>query len=233
MVGELIFPAFLLRVSMTELEQVIIEMTKPVGGQFPRPWMTDMIAPHEANIFIVGANQAKGYDVSMLTHERHINALFNRAGESCRGLYDELTGFTPSRTRLNIDKFRALLDLVGVCKAIETNVVCYSTPMSKDLHLSQNIAGAKKGRELFTALLRIIKPKVLIAHGSGASKELSRVLDFQLPPVPKNPATLAAAKNGTQTVFVIPSLAPPAFNKWSSWSDVYLEAVARAVAKVL
>lgn len=39
--------------------------------------MTDPVDPLSANI-IVGKNQAKGYDSHRLSHERHLDALFNR-----------------------------------------------------------------------------------------------------------------------------------------------------------
>jgi len=38
---------------------------------------------------------------------------------------------------------------------------------------------------------------------------------------------------GVQYIFVIPSLAPPRWNKWSSWSGPHFQEVARAVSKAL
>lgn len=80
---------------MSQFEDAIRRLTEPLNGQFPRPWMTELKEPLSANVFIVGKNQAKGYEVGRLTHERHMKALFNRGGESCRRVYDEMTGFSP------------------------------------------------------------------------------------------------------------------------------------------
>lgn len=81
-----------------EFATAIHELTKPLNDQFPRPWMTELADPLAAKVFIVGRNQAKGFHSSRLTHRRHIDALFNRNGESCRKVYDEMTGFSPSPT---------------------------------------------------------------------------------------------------------------------------------------
>ncbi|OGT71054.1 MAG: hypothetical protein A3H44_12420 [Gammaproteobacteria bacterium RIFCSPLOWO2_02_FULL_57_10] len=218
---------------MSELERVMSLLTQPVGGQFPRPWMTDLQNPESANVFVIGKNQANGFEISKITHKRHLDALFNRGGESCRGLYDEITGYSPSPTRTNTDRMRSLLKQAGVDKILETNVVCFSTPMSADLKFSHNISGAAKGKEIFAALLSIVKPKVLIVHGAGASKELSAVLNADLPTEPKEGSKAHGAKVAGYTVFVIPSLAPPAFNKWSRWSGPYLQSLAKEVAKSL
>ena len=218
---------------MTALEQAITELTQPIAGQFPRPWMTDLAAPQEANVFIVGKNQRNGYDASKITHERHLDALFNRHGETCRGLYNEITGNSPSPTRLNTDRFRDLLKTEGVDSVVETLVVCYTTPMSSHLRLAHNVAGTRNGKEVFSALLQIIQPKVLIVHGAGAAKELSAVLAAQLPDEPSESSPPAFAQVGKQTIFVIPSLAPPAFKKWSKWSVPHLTKVASTIAKAL
>lgn len=218
---------------MTELEATIRELTRPIEGQLPRPWMTDLAAPDEASVFIVGANQAKTYDASKISHERHINALFNREGESCRGLYNEVTGNAPSPTRQNTDAFRALLNMAGAIKILETNVICYSTPMSNDLRRSEHVAGAKKGHELFTALLRIVKPRVIIVHGTGATKKLASALSANLPEPPSSEAPPLSVEVAGHCIFVIPSLAPPEWNKWSEWRDSHLKQVAHAVAKRL
>lgn len=58
---------------MTELERAIAELTQEVDGQLPRPWMTDLTSPHEADVFIVGKNQRNGYEASRVTHALTIN----------------------------------------------------------------------------------------------------------------------------------------------------------------
>ncbi|MGH8785982.1 MAG: hypothetical protein ACREYA_12975 [Cupriavidus necator] len=76
----------------SDFEAVIGHLTQPVGGQYPRPWMTSLRDPMRARVFIVGQNQAKNYPIGLVgSHGRHMDALFNRNGEGCRELYDEIT----------------------------------------------------------------------------------------------------------------------------------------------
>lgn len=65
-------------------EQSIAQATRPLNGQLPRPWMTDLVDPLSAQVFIVGRNPARSYDASLVTHERHLDALFNRNGAKSR-----------------------------------------------------------------------------------------------------------------------------------------------------
>lgn len=214
-------------------EAAIRQLTEPYKGQFPRPWMTDLTDAQTASLFIVGMNQAKGYPADKLTHERHMNALFNRAGESCRRLYDEMTDGAASPTRLNIDKLRRALNQQAVDRILETNVVCYSTPMSGDLCLPEHVGGRERGTEIFRVLLEFVRPKVLIVHGRGAGQTLGRCLNaFVLPP-PSGPGEPVSSDIADMRVFVIPSLAPPAWNKWCGWADVYLTKVAKAAAALV
>ena len=140
-------------------EDRIRELTWPINRQLPRPWMTDMSNPLKADMFIVGMNQAKLYRVEEVSHERHVDALFNRNGESCRGVYDEVTGGRPSPTRRNIDGLAARLRRQGIYNILETDVVCYSTPMSGDLRDRAHVGGATKGEEIFRYLLDVIAPR--------------------------------------------------------------------------
>lgn len=164
-----------------DFEGAISKLTEPVNGQYPRPWMTDLTDPRSADVFVVGKNQRNGYETSRLTHQRHLAALFNRNGESCRGVYDEITALRPSPTRVNTDRFRKALAVEGISRVLETNVVCYSTPMSNDLRLPQHKGGSIRGSDIFRALLHFIQPKVLIAHGSGTRDTLTQFLRFPLP----------------------------------------------------
>jgi len=85
--------------------------------------------------------------------------------------------------------------------------------------------------------LHWFKPSILIAHGAGTRKKLGRVLGVKLPECPKGPEQmpLKAVTYGEYSlqVFVIPSLAPPAYNRWQSWAPAYLDAVAEEVARKL
>jgi hypothetical protein len=216
-----------------EFEAAITLLTRECNGQYPRPWMTNLTDPLSASLFIVGRNQAKGYPTDTLTHKRHLDSLFNRRGEACRKLYDEMTRSRPSPTRRNIDHLHEILKREGVDRILETNVVCYSTPMSSDLRLPEHTGGTVRGTEIFRALMHFVNPKVLIAHGSGASATLGRLLSRSLPAPPSQLAKPESTDINGMMVFVIPSLAPPMWNQWCGWADTYLSKVAKAAAKAV
>ena len=212
-----------------EFEATIRKLTEPINGQYPRPWMTEMKNPWEAEVFIVGMNQRNGYDVDRVSHQRHLDALFNRNGESCRGLYDELTEGKPSPTRKNTDALVAHLKKRNICSVLETNVICYSTPMSHDLRDPEHSCGSESGEAIFRYLLAEVAPAVLIAHGAGTSSRLSRVLQSGRLRVPRSEDEICDVQLDGHLVIPIPSLAPPAFCRWSPWADRYLDKVAHRV----
>lgn len=215
-------------------EHAIFELTQPINGQYPRPWVTDLTDPRKANTFIVGKNQRNGFRVEDVgSHQRHVDALFNRNGEECRKLYDQITGNKPSPTRKNSDCLVSELNAVDVFSILETNVICYSTPMSADLRLNSHIGGTSRGEEIFRFLLTQIKPSVLIVHGAGAVKNLEKVLKCELGPLPSHEDDLRLNECDGMLVVAIPSLAPPAYNKWIGWAPAHLKRVAAAVAKYL
>jgi len=93
---------------------------------------------------------------------------------------------------------------------------------------------------IFTALLRAIQPRVIIAHGTATRVDLEKIVGTSLPKPPHGPQDEVATKEvalpgGTSErrtlVFVIPALAPPGWNKWSSWAPSYLEKLARRAAE--
>lgn len=185
------------------------QYTRAVDGQYPRPWMTDLSNPLDADCFIVGRNQRNGYAVADIgCQQNHINALFNKEGASCRGLYDSL--YKPSPTRKNIDRLSQRLKKGGA-QVLETNVICFSSPMSSDLTRGQR----SHGRDIFKWLLTRIPPKVIIVHGSGAAHELSKL------------------DTATALIIEMPALAPPAYNKWHMKSDVELDRVSAMAISAL
>ena len=212
------------------LEVRIAKLTKPLNGQYPRPWMTNSRSPWCVPVFTVGRNQRNGFSEEAVgSHKKYLDALFNRNGSSSRGLYDLLTE-KPSPTRINTDRLVSKLADVGITEVLETNVVCYSTPMSSDLRSREHLGGKERGTEIFRTLLEVVKPKVLIAHGAGAAKDLSTLLETPLPSVPTVPGMTARATAGDMAVWVIPSLAPPKWNSWMRWADEHLDFVCREVA---
>ena len=217
----------------SQFEETIRELTGPLNGQLPRPWMTGMKDPLAADVFIVGMNQRKGYPARDVPHQRHIDALFNRNGESCRGLYDETTNGRPSPTRRNIDGLVDRLNQNHIHNIVETNVVCYSTPMSADLKDQAHAGGAGKGEEIFRYLLAEIAPTVLIVHGAGSVERISPILKVKGLKVPRSAGEICDVQTERHLIIPVPSLAPPAFNSWASWSGGYLGKVADRVREKL
>lgn len=191
--------------------------------------MTD---PMSAQVFIVGRNPARSYDARELTHERHLDALFNRNGESCRALYNELVG-KASRTRQNIDLLRGLLAEVGVESVLETNVICYASPMSSDLAKPEHAGGRGAGKAIFQFLLGSVQPRVIIAHGAGTIGDLGKILNTALPGARSESGTPVTVTIGSTTLVLLPSLAPPECNKWQTWARPHLEEAAGITAAVL
>jgi hypothetical protein len=175
--------------------------------------MTAHADPAACRVFIVGANQAKRYDAHAVgSLDAYCDALFNRGDETCRALYDRMTERRPSPTRRNLDAAVKALGKVGIHDVLETNVVCYSTPMSADLGLSVNARGREQGEAIFHLLLEHISPAIVWVHGAGAAKRLRRVL----PKIPhlRPGEGWAWARNADRLVIVTGSLAPPAANTW-------------------
>ena len=212
-----------------KFEDRIRELTKPINGQLPRPWMTSMEDPLQAEVFIVGMNQSREYPVDQICHRRHVDALFNRNRESCRGLYNEVTDGRPSRTRRNIDELSGSLKRQGIHRILETNVICYSTRMSRDLRTQAHAGGAKMGDDIFRYLLEQIHPPVIIVHGARAGKKLSAILGKGQLKMPRSAGEVCDVLTEKHLVIPIPSLSPPAFNGWLSWSGELMDQVAARV----
>ena len=56
-----------------ELEDRIRELTRPINGQLPRPWMITTTDPRRAEVFIIGMNQSREYPVGQISHQKHLN----------------------------------------------------------------------------------------------------------------------------------------------------------------
>jgi len=205
--------------------------TRPLNGQLPRPWMTDLTDPLSAQVLIVGRNPARGYDLATLDHARHLDALFNRNGQSCRGLYDEMVESSP--TRRNIDLLRAALRNAGIDQVLETNVICYSSPMSADLAKPEHAGGREAGTAIFRLLLEYVRPRVLIAHGAGTIRDIGTILGAALPPARREPGVPVHVESSSMRLILLPSLAPPAWNRWQGWARAHLEGAAEIAAAAL
>jgi len=226
-----------------ELEAGIWKLTQPLNGQYPRPWMTKLRDPANADVFVVGKNPSRNYPTDRIgAQSRHVDALFNRNRLTCRGLYDEIAGVKgPSPTRKNIDRLVEQLNAAGVEGIVETNAICYSTPTSTDLFEPIHRGGSQRGGEIFDFLLAMIRPRVLIVHGKSTFDRFKLVLPGKhWPAAPTRPDDkVAKGRPGRSDynplVYPIPSLAPPGFyqNKWNTWCDEYFQRLAADVAAEL
>lgn len=225
------------------LEAKAWEWTTPVNGQYPRPWMSDTADPAHAAVFIVGRNPATAIPVEEMPDQgAFIDALFNRHGRSHAKVYArarERLGKGPSPTRGRIARLSELLEQEGVAGVLETNVICYSTPMSADLHAAVHRGGRAAGVRIFKELLNMVRPQVLIAHGQGTRSDLAKILGRPLPDSPRSLADgvreivtplLGDEPRERALIILVPSLAPPEWNKWSSWATDHLDSVARRAA---
>jgi hypothetical protein len=219
----------------SDFREFVAGLTAPIGNQYPRPWTTLAAEPERARVFIVGANQATAFERNLCTHDEFVDSLFDR-GLAAR-LYARARGggtSPPSLARRNIQMLAELLDSHGV-PALETNVVCYATPMSSDLRRPEHRAGAERGAEVFRALLERVRPDALLVHGEGVRKQLSRSLGTTLPEPARaaadEPAKKRVAGDWDLDVYVIQSLAPPAWNRWSGWAPEHLARLAGEVAR--
>jgi hypothetical protein len=220
-----------------QFEAKIKNLTQPINGQYPRPWMTKMRYPNKARVFIVGYNQAKTFAVDDAgSHGEFLDAHFNRNGKSCRELYDRINE-APSNTRPNIDHLTALLETKGISDILETNVICYSTPMGADMARSEHEGGLEAGTALFETLLDNITPDVLIIFGSNTREKLGKLFEGNLPAPAKEPGDVLVCnpKRGDYSPIVYPirSLAPPEYNKWQRWAWPHLDLVTDLVSKQL
>ena len=200
--------------------------------------------PTKATTFIVGRNQATPFPVELVgSQDTFLDAIFNRNGQGHAALYERLRarmGKGSSPTQSNIERLASLLKRHGVRGVLETNVICYSSPMSADLQDANDRGGKEAGMRVFSALLRAIQPRLIIAHGTATRVDLEKIVGTPLPKPPHGPQDKVAAKEvalpgGSSErrtlVFVIPALAPPGWHKWSSWAPSYLEKLARRAAK--
>lgn len=219
-----------------EFKKKISDLTMPVNGQYPRPWMTTLNNPEDAKIFIIGLNQATEYPETALSHQRHMDALFNRNGENCRTLYAEIrsqAGKKSSPTRRNTDKLSRLLAEHGVHDILETDVICYSTRKYKDLENPEHQFGRQRGERIFKTLITEIQPPIIISHGVETTKALGRALGINLPAPNKTAEepVIFSVDNAAYMpiIFILPSLSP---HPGIVWNDACFENIANVVAPV-
>jgi len=85
----------------------------------------------------------------------------------------------------------------------------------------------------FRYLPGAIKPKVLVVHDAGSTRKLASILNYGLGSEPQSAEDIQLHDVGDYLVAVTPSLAPPAYNKWSRWSNEHLSLLAKEIATYL
>ncbi|MDF8359433.1 hypothetical protein [Achromobacter anxifer] len=221
------------------LEDLIEPLLRPINGQRPRPWFTHHQDPASARVFLVGANQASAYLKGAVSHEQHMDALFNRNDQTCERLYQELD--FQSRSRPHIDRFCQELAARGIDDVLQTNVVCYSTKNAKELSNAEHRAGRSRGKEIFRSLVSHVKPKIIVVHGVGSARMLRKSLGVEFDGPPSNTGaatnrihTSSVLIGGYRTeIIAIPTLAMSGVAKWVSWQPYYFALVADHIAKSL
>jgi hypothetical protein len=221
------------RTKAAKLEAAIRELTRPINGQYPRPWITSSKYPASSKVFVVGMNDAKTFPVRKVgSHDRFLDALFNRGGEDCYKLFYEVT-CGPYCTRKNIDDLIRRIKKHSVTNILSTNVICYSTPRIEDLEDSSHESGVAQGRKIFRTIFEIIKPKIMIVHGKKTVGEFR--FSFLAHKFPYPPAGLPSepveAKLAQTLVYVILGLYPQVVNRLGpSLVNKHHEDVCRVVA---
>lgn len=218
-----------------KLETVVRELTVPVKGQYPRPWMTDAIDPASSEVFVVGYNQSKTFpESSISSHNAFLDSLFNRGQESCRVLYDRVAG-SASRTRQVTDQLVNTFARFQIRNVIQTNVICYSTPRAANARTPDHSQGLKQGTDLFKALVAIIQPRVIVVHGSATRKEMEAALKLTpaIPAAPRQMSEPVFQQYLNTRVYPIQSLSGAPFNSWKPWAFRYFEVLAEDAAAYL
>ena len=211
--------------------------TQSVNGQRLHLYTTRMTHPESARVGLLGFNQVTGFHADKVSPDQYVAAMLD--GQRGRALYERVRGNRgPSRTRQNIDRVSERLG----GDVLEFNVVCYATSMSSDLTQAKNPGGKAAGWQACLDVLIAACLPVLIVHGSRAAKELGRMLSVSLPSAAskrtdgvsyRHVQTQLGGLPYTPLVFVIPSLAPPAWNRWQKWAEPHVAEVAAAARKFI
>lgn len=208
---------------ITEFEQRIRELTEPRAGAYPRPWTTTT-NPAQADVLIVGASSANTFRVADVgDHQRFLDALWNRNGQTCRSMYDAAT-LKPSPTRPNLDRLSKMLADSGMT-SLQTNVACASARYDVEVSADDR----QHGTIIFTTVVEHVPWKAMIVYGVGATKGFGKAFGLTMPKVPAPDSDPISVQFRDRPVFVSPTLAAPGFRS-TVWP--YLECVVTAIASL-
>jgi len=93
-----------------------------------------------------------------------------------------------------------LLEEAGVDRELETDVICYSSPMSADLP-PKHSGGRASGQAIFRLLLDSTQLRVLIAHCAATARELADIVGSPLPLSAPEAGARQAALSASRSCF--------------------------------
>jgi hypothetical protein len=182
--------------------------------------------PVHSDILIVGANAATPFPPTIVERDRYIELLL-AGGAELRELYARARASRgPSPTRRNIDRASQILLAHGARGVLETNVWALPTKRLADLKAADRSVREASAR-ILPRLISILMPRALIVHGVEAARGLSTCLGRSVAIAQDHPVLT----EGDLIVWSIPSLSPPAANRWLPAGWVHLERLGRAIAE--
>lgn len=208
-----------------DFSEFVRRWIQPCGGQWLRMFTTDWPQPSTARLFLVGLNPHSvfaeaGYTESQI-FDMHMNP------KVFEELYEQLT---PTRRRMQW--FLKMLKDEGINDIVMTNSNFYSTADADRLKrlMRQRHEGALRGAEGFPALVKWVRPRVVISHGADARTNIEEGLNIKLPGLPTKPgthlATTVQRPFGQSTDFsVLRSFSDRGWAQWSSWASIHLPLV--------
>jgi hypothetical protein len=220
-----------------KLEDAVCSMIQPAGDQYPRPWMTMMSNPEEANIFTIGKHPSTKYLSRDIDKKEHFNSLFNNPPMSCHDVYHRIRpkGNTPTRQKLEIIKKK--LNSKSLEMIIDTNVsiINYDSIINR----TEQSAAKSLGEEGFLDIVKIICPKVLIAYGDEANAKISDLFNIKLHCLPKTSDDRLYFSQGLGGEFCEKYkpwifFTPPLWDSnWGRWAEKRLDELCREIARLL
>jgi hypothetical protein len=209
----------------SQLKQLLDEFVGPVGGQYLRPWMSTA-DPADSDVLLVGANAATPFPASVVARDRYIELLL-AGGDQLRELYASVRADRgPSPTRRNIDRATQVLVAQGARGVLETNVWAWPTPRLSGLRAVDPVV-REASAAIVPRLMAIVMPRAVVVHGVEAARGLSRYLGRTVAIARDQPVLT----DGDVAIWSIPSLSPPAANRWLPAGWTQLERIGRAITE--
>jgi hypothetical protein len=183
--------------------------------------------PTQARVFLIGANAATPFPVASVERQAYVDALVT-GGAPLRAIYMAVRTEKPSPTRQNIGLVSRMLVESGAGPVLETNVWSLATKSIDELRR----ASPDQARiTIIPELIEILRPAVLVVHGTEATEGLAKVLGRRLSVADlKEPLHWSG---GAPMVASIPSLSPPRANSWLPRSHGMLRQFAADIGRMV